>query len=184
MADQNILYDFNFELGDKIKIIDSEQNKKFTAEVVGVDSYNEVTDVPSSQDPTEGLRNKWVSYTLVSKDAPDSWGNRFWAVDSQKDAENGVPRLLNVERSFYVAAQSQVSPLGFEFEKAMSGRVQLNVAGDALHAKGAVAEGDLFTYREPETGKIWAEEVFVVDDGKLERMVFDAKFDVDFELIS
>lgn len=183
---QNSLqYNFDLKVGQKIVITDPVTQKDFSALVVGADHYDELTAAANPANPAQGLKNNWVSYTLTSEDAPPHWGKRFWAVDSQKASESGAPRLPDFSRAFYVAAQSQMRPEGFQFEDSMSGRVKLTVDGEALHAKedangGVIAEGTLFTFRDPK-GKIWAEEVFTGPNGEPERMVFDALKDVKFK---
>lgn len=186
MSAQDDEYSFALAVGDEIAITDPKTSAVFKAKVVGADTYREVTAAFNSAEKGQGLKNSWVSYTLVSDDAPPGWGNRFWAVDSQKDAESGAPRLPEVKRSFYVASDQQTRPEGFAFEDRMSGRVDLSVAGEALHAvqaEGGASEahGTLFTFRKTDSGEIWAEEVFLDEAQEPQRMVFEAKFDVPFE---
>jgi hypothetical protein len=179
-------YSYPFNVGDKVKITDPVDGIQFEAEVVGADHYHELTAASNPDNPNEGLKNVWVSYTLTSDDAPENWGNRFWAVDSQKAKETGLPRVPEFERAFYVASGNAERPEGIEFESKLSGRVDLSVVGEALHSSSengqVTAQGILFTYRNSETNQVWAEEVFLGEDDKPERMVFDAIFDVAFEL--
>ncbi|MCB1591184.1 MAG: hypothetical protein KDI90_01910 [Alphaproteobacteria bacterium] len=188
MSGHDEKYSYDLKVGDEIAITDPETHAVFTARVVGADTYNEVTAAFNHAEAGHGLKNRWVSYTLTSEDAPEHWGRRFWAVDSQKADESGAPRLPDVQRAFYVASDKLIRPNGYEFEDRMSGRVDLSVAGEALHSvEGetgtSVAIGTLFTFRNPESGDIWAEEVFLDDQQEPQRMVFEAKFDVPFEKV-
>ena len=171
-------YSYSFEVGREILITDPETSKKFQAKVVGVDHYTEITAAPNPVNLEEGLINSWVSYTLTSDNAPEKWGDRFWAVDSQKAQETGLPRISKLERAFYVVAQNTEKPEGFAFEALLSGRVDLSVVGEALHSTSddgdIVARGILFTYRDKEKNKVWSEEVFTSENGTPERMVFEA----------
>lgn len=183
----NAQYNFDLQVGQQISITDPVTLRNFEAKVIGADHYDELAAAPHPDNQNEGLRNSWISYTLVSEDAPEHWGNRFWAVDSQKAAETGQPRLPQVSKAFYVASSSPVRPDGFQFEETMSGHVKLSVVGEALYstqdASGSVAAtGTLFTYLNPE-GKIWAEEVFVDAAGKSSRMVFDSMPEVEFDVL-
>jgi hypothetical protein len=188
MSKQDDRYSYDLKVGDEIAITDPKTSVTFKARVVGADTYREITAAFNHAEAGHGLKNRWVSYTLTSEDAPEHWGQRFWAVDSQKADESGAPRLPDVQRAFYVASDKLIRPNGYEFEDRMSGRVDLSVAGEALHSLqgeqgGSVANGTLFTFREPETGEIWAEEVFLDENEEPQRMVFEAKFDVPFEKI-
>jgi len=178
-------YNYSFEVGREILITDPETSQKFKAKVVGVDRYTELTAAPNTANLEEGLINNWVSYTLTSDNAPKKWGDRFWAVDSQKAQETGDPRIPKFEKAFYVTAQNIEKPEGFVFEPLLSGRVDLSVVGEALHSTSndgdIVARGILFTYCDKEKNKIWSEEVFTSEDGIPERMVFEALSDVVYE---
>ncbi len=188
MSEPNEPYSYDLKVGDEIVITDPVSSASFTAKVVGADTYREITAAFNHAEASHGLKNRWVSYTLTSEDAPEHWGKRFWAVDSQKAEESGAPRLPEVQRAFYVASDKLVRPNGYEFEDRMSGRVDLSVAGEALHSVAAdggahEAHGTLFTFRKPETGEIWAEEVFLDEQQEPQRMVFEARFDIPFEKI-
>jgi len=178
-------YSYSFEVGREILITDPETSQKFQAKVIGVDHYTELTAAPNPVNLEEGLVNSWVSYTLTSDNVPEKWGNRFWAVDSQKAKETGNPRIKEFERAFFVASPQAKSPDGFVFEPLLSGRVDLSVVGEALHSTSndgdVVARGILFTYCDKEKNKIWSEEVFTSENGMPERMVFEAISDVMYE---
>lgn len=188
MSESDDAYSYNLRVGDRVAITDPETQSVFKARVVGADVYSEVTAAFNGGDAGHGLKNSWVSYTLTSDDAPEGWGKRFWAVDSQKAEESGAPRLPEVKRAFYVASERMNKPEGFQFEDRMSGRVDLRVSGEALHSMkdeggGNTAHGTLFTFRNPASGDIWAEEVFLDEYEEPQRMVFEARFGVPFERI-
>ena len=169
-------YEFDLAFGKCIEIIDPVTLRPFNAEVIGVDHYQLLSAAAEFSDLTRGMHNKWCSYTLVSDDAPDDWGMRFWAVDSQVDAQSDLPRFTDMPCSFSIASPHSHVPDGFVFEPILSGRVDLYVQGEALHViekNGVrVVEGALNVYRRAGTSYIWAEEVFQNADGLAERMVF------------
>ena len=177
-------YRFDFTLGQEIKITDPKTAEEFTAKVIGVDHYDSLISSGDPSDADFGLQNHWTSYTLEADDPAEGWGKRFWAVDSQRAREVDSVRESFLKRSFYVASQNAHVPEGFEHQAWLSGAVQLNVEGEALHAidtdAGKIVQGVLNTYLNPETREVWAEEAFLDEDGLPQRMVFDARFDVDF----
>ncbi len=181
-----LVHYFNFSLHEEIMIVDTQSQQTFHAKVVGLDRYLETLAAPNPNNPLQGLKNSWISYTLTSEDAPEQWGNRFWAVDSQGADETGNPRLLELQKSFYVASNQLMKPEGFDYDPLLSGRVDLAVEGEALHshqdADAITAQGHLATYRNKQ-GEIWAEEAFTSAEGVSERMVFDALFSFKYERI-